>query len=136
MAIRKVARLGHPLLREKCRDLTREEILQLPHFGDDLFRALPSIPSVSGNDVSAQFYVRGGLFRDTALRFDGIEIFEPYHLKDFQGVFSIIDPYTLGGIDLGAVALQSPVGGPQRDVIGLDAEGLQALLDLYCVVFG
>lgn len=30
MAIRKVARLGHPVLREKCRDLTPEEIRSEP----------------------------------------------------------------------------------------------------------
>ena len=80
--------------------LTREEILRLPHFGDDLYRALPAMPGVTSNDVSAQFNVRGGLYRDTALRIDGIEIFEPYHLKDFQGVFSIIDPDVIGSVDL------------------------------------
>jgi peptide deformylase len=30
VAILKVARLGHPVLRQKCRDLTREEILSEP----------------------------------------------------------------------------------------------------------
>lgn len=80
--------------------LSREEILQMPHFGDDLYRALAVMPGVSGNDISAQFNVRGGLYRDTALRIDGIEIYEPYHLKDFQGVFSIIDPDMIGAVDL------------------------------------
>jgi len=80
--------------------LTSAEILELPHFGDDVFRALPLLPGVSGNDVSAQFNVRGGLYRENLQRIDGQEIFEPYHLKDFQGVFSIVDPDTLGGVDL------------------------------------
>ena len=80
--------------------LTQEEILRLPHFGDDLYRAMAVMPGVASNDVSAQFNVRGGFYRDTALRIDGVEIFEPYHLKDFQGVFSIIDPDMIGAVDL------------------------------------
>ncbi|MEM9293484.1 MAG: TonB-dependent receptor [Acidobacteriota bacterium] len=80
--------------------LSAVEILELPHFGDDVFRALPLLPGITGNDVSAQFNIRGGLFRENLQRIDGQEIYEPYHLKDFQGVFSIIDPDTLGGIDI------------------------------------
>ncbi|MEM7584048.1 MAG: TonB-dependent receptor [Acidobacteriota bacterium] len=80
--------------------LSSVEILELPHFGNDVFRALPLLPGITGNDVSAQFNVRGGLFRENLQRIDGQEIYEPYHLKDFQGVFSIIDPDTLGGINL------------------------------------
>lgn len=80
--------------------LTASEIRQLPHFGDDMFRALTYLPGLAGNDVSAQFHVRGGLYRDNMVRVDGVEIYEPYHLKDFQGVFSILDPGMIGAVNL------------------------------------
>ena len=67
--------------------LSQEEILRLPHFGDDLYRAMSVMPGIAGNDVSAQFNVRGGFYRDTALRIDGIEIYEPYHLKVYGEYF-------------------------------------------------
>ncbi|MDA8020735.1 MAG: TonB-dependent receptor [Thermoanaerobaculia bacterium] len=80
--------------------LSGKEILELPNFGNDLLRAVAAIPGVTANDASAQFNVRGGLYRDTSIRIDGLEIFEPYHLKDFQGVFSIIDPEVIGSLEL------------------------------------
>jgi hypothetical protein len=80
--------------------LDREQITELPHFGDDFFRAIAVLPGTSGGDISAQFSVRGGLANETMVRMDGMELFEPYHLKDFQGVFSIFDPEMIGGVDL------------------------------------
>ena len=80
--------------------LSAEELLELPHFGDDIVRAVSVLPGVTSNDATAEFNVRGGLSREVSYRIDGLEIFEPYHLKDFQGIFSIIDPDVLGGVDL------------------------------------
>ncbi|MCY3968921.1 MAG: TonB-dependent receptor [Acidobacteria bacterium] len=82
--------------------LGTEEILRLPHFANDLMRAVAAIPGIASSEESAKFNLRGGLFRDTAIRIDGLEIFEPYHLKDFGrgGVFSIIDPKVIGSLDL------------------------------------
>ena len=81
--------------------LSGEEVLALPRLGNDLLRGVRAIPGVTANDATAQFNVRGGLFRDTTIRIDGLEIFEPYHLKDFDGgIFSIIDPDVIGSLDL------------------------------------
>lgn len=80
--------------------LTAEELRELPHFADDIFRAITVLPSVASNDITADFVVRGSLAREVRYEIDGLEIFEPYHLKDYQGLFSIIDPEMLGGVDL------------------------------------
>ncbi len=79
--------------------LNAEELRELPHFGDDIVRAVTVLPGVTSNDASAEFNVRGSLTREVRYEIDGLEIFEPYHLKDYQGIFSIIDPEMLGGVD-------------------------------------
>jgi hypothetical protein len=84
----------------RASSLDAEELRELPHFGDDIVRAVTVLPGVTSNDASAEFNVRGGLTREVRYEIDGLEIFEPYHLKDYQGIFSIIDPEMLGGVDL------------------------------------
>ena len=93
----------HSLLREEpvaVVNLGREEIQELPHFGDDLYRAIAVLPGTSAKDFSARFSVRGGLHDDVLVRLDGLELFEPFHLKDFDGIFNVIDPAIIGGVDL------------------------------------
>ena len=80
--------------------LSREQIVKIPHFADDLFRAIQVLPGVSSGDFSAAFSVRGGLYDEILVRLDGHELFEPFHLRDFQGVFSAVDPEAVGGVDL------------------------------------
>jgi hypothetical protein len=80
--------------------LDRKDIAELPHFGDDLYRAIAVLPGTSGGDFSARFSVRGGLYDETLVTLDGQELMEPFHLKDFQGVFSILDPEAIGGVEL------------------------------------
>lgn len=94
---------SHSILREDPVSqvgLSRDQIQKLPHFGDDLYRAIAVLPGTSGGDFSAAFNVRGGFHDEVLARIDGVEVFEPFHLKDFQGVFSILDPQVSDGVDL------------------------------------
>lgn len=76
--------------------LDRKQITELPHFGDDPYRAIAVLPGVSGGDIFARFNVRGGFHDELLVRIDDMELFEPFHLKDFQGVFSVLDPEMIG----------------------------------------
>jgi hypothetical protein len=98
-----VVTASYSILREEPTStvgLGRREIEKLPHFGDDLYRALNVLPGTSGGDISAAFNVRGGFYQEVLARIDGQEVVEPFHLKDFQGVFSILDPELISGVDL------------------------------------
>ena len=81
-------------------DLNREQLMELPHFGDDLFRAVSILPGMSSRDFSARFSIRGGPHEELLVRLDGLELFKPFHLEDFEGVFNILDPEIIGAIDL------------------------------------
>ena len=80
--------------------ITRDDIEATPQIGDDVFRTLARLPGVATEDVSTQLNVRGGTGRDMLVRLDGVELYEPYHLKDMDGAFGIVDVQSLGGIDL------------------------------------
>ncbi len=80
--------------------LDKGDILALPHLADDLFRALPLLPGILGNDISAQFHIRGGRRDEALIRLDGQELYTPYHLKDLDNALSIIAPSTLANVAL------------------------------------
>ncbi|MEQ8329696.1 MAG: TonB-dependent receptor [Longimicrobiales bacterium] len=80
--------------------VSREDIEAIPQLGDDAFRTLKRMPGVSTDDISTRLNVRGGTHRDVLVRLDGLELFEPYHLKDLDGALGIVDVQSLGSIDL------------------------------------
>jgi len=101
--------------------LNREEILAMPHFGDDLYRAIEVLPGVASGDFSAAFSVRGGLHSELLVRLDGHELFEPFHLKDFQGVFSSLDPQVVASVNLIPGAFPAEYGDRMGGVLDLIA---------------
>lgn len=80
--------------------MTRADIETAP-FGEDVFRAVSRLPGLSSGDYAAHFSIRGGRHDETLILFDGLEIYEPFHLKDFaEGALSIIDVEAIDGVEL------------------------------------
>lgn len=80
--------------------LTRAEIQTRPQLGDDAFRAMKGLPGVASSDISTRLHVRGGSDREILVRLDGLELYEPYHVKDWDGALGIVDLNILGGVEL------------------------------------
>ncbi len=100
-------------------ELSREEIVALPHLGDDAFRALSLLPGVAANDISAQFHVRGGRRDETLIVLDGQELYEAYHLKDYDGALSIVAPATLESVDLSSGGFSAEYGDRASGVLDM-----------------
>jgi len=99
--------------------LVREEIETIPHLGDDVFRALSILPGTASTDVSAQVHVRGGRRDELLVRLDGQELYEPYHLKDFDNVLSIVGAPMLAEVDLITAAFPAAYGGRMGSVLDM-----------------
>jgi hypothetical protein len=81
-------------------EFKKAEIERLPHLADDLMRAIARLPAVASDDFSARINLRGGAREETTLYLDGLELIDPFHLKDLQGALSIVDSNLVDRMDL------------------------------------
>jgi TonB-dependent receptor-like protein len=69
-----------------------DDLEMLPDIGEDPLRAVSRLPGVARPDYSSRLYLRGGSDEETLVRFDDLRLYDPFHFKDFYGIFSAIDP--------------------------------------------
>ena len=69
-----------------------DDLEMLPDIGEDPLRAVSRLPGVARPDYSSRMYLRGGTDEETLVRFDDLRLYDPFHFKDFYGIFSAIDP--------------------------------------------
>ena len=99
--------------------LSAAELQLAPNVGDDPLRTLARLPGAAATDLSAKFYVRGGAADETLVRFDGLRLANPFHLKDFQSIFSAIDPALIGTIDVYTGGFPANFGDRMSGVIDI-----------------
>lgn len=100
--------------------LTSAELETLPQIGDDLFRSIARLPGLAGDDFTASFWVRGAPNDQILARLDGVQLIEPFHLKDVDGALSIIDPRTLGRLELATGGFAADFGDRLAAVLTLE----------------
>ena len=79
---------------------SREQIESLSELGDDALRIAHRLPGVATTEFSARSHVRGGAVDEMTVVLDGMTLLEPYHLRDYQSVFSAIDQRIVAGIQI------------------------------------
>lgn len=71
--------------------ITPRQILYTANmFSRDIYRSLQILPGISHNEWSSKPHIKGGNPDETAVILDNLELYEPFHLDEIDGPFSLI----------------------------------------------
>ncbi|MCG8434542.1 MAG: TonB-dependent receptor [Gammaproteobacteria bacterium] len=99
--------------------LDRRNIHSTPKLAGEALRSLSNIPGFRQPSLSTRGNVRGGATNETLLLFDGIRLYEPYHLRDFLAPFSIINDQRLELITVHTGIFSSRFGDGMSGVVDM-----------------
>lgn len=99
--------------------LSREEIAN-SSWAEDVTRAVTRLPGISSSDYSSNFAIRGGEADETLITLDGVDLYDPYHQRDYSGgLFSIVDIETVDRIELNTGGFSAAHGNRLSGVLDL-----------------
>lgn len=99
--------------------LDRDITTKLPHLGDEVLRSIARLPGATGGGVSSRSHVRGGLQNEQLFLLDGLRLYEPYHMKDFHSIETIVDQGAIAGIDFYSAGYQAHYGDRMSGVVDI-----------------
>jgi len=99
----------------------RLQLETVPEIGDDALRPIANIPGVSGNGLSGRMAIRGGNTDETLMLLDGVELINPFHLKDFESIFGSISPRIIDSMDVYTGGFSTRYGGRMSGVVDMRA---------------
>ena len=100
--------------------LDRELVTRIPTTADEAVRLTNRLPGTANGGISAQNHIRGGEANEVLFLFDGLRLYEPYHLKDFQAIATIINANAIGGMDFYTGAYPAHYGDRMSGVLSIE----------------
>ena len=80
--------------------LDRRSIQSMPDVGDDPVRIVQRLPGAAASGASAKSHFRGGNSNEIGIMLNGQWLFDPFHVRDYQNVFSAIDSRAISGVEV------------------------------------
>jgi hypothetical protein len=100
--------------------LDQRAIEQQPDFGDDPLRALHRLPGAA-TGVSAKAHLRGAELNETAVVLNGQRLLDPFHIRDYQSMFSAIDARAIDGMQVYTGGFPVRYGDSMGSLVLVDA---------------
>ncbi len=108
---------------------TRAEMNVLPRLGEDTIKVVHRLPAAASNGLSGLAHMRGGEQNETRIVFDGLTLYEPFHLKLLQSPVSVLDARVVEEMDVHAGGFTAEFGESMSSVI--DVRSVRPAADAY-----
>ena len=99
--------------------LDRELATRIPAAAEEAVRITTRLPGTASGGISTRNHIRGGEANEVLFLLDGHRLYEPYHLKDFQSVATIVNSSAIDGIDFYTGAYPARYGDRMSGVINM-----------------
>jgi outer membrane receptor protein involved in Fe transport len=81
-------------------ELDQRTIQNMPDVGEDPIRATQRLPGAAASGASAKTHFRGGEDSEIGIMLNGHPLFDPFHIRDYQSIFSAIDARAIEGVEV------------------------------------
>jgi len=81
-------------------DLDQRTVQTMPDIGEDPIRVVQRLPGAAASGASAKTHFRGGESSEIGIMLNGQRLFDPFHIRDYQSVFSAIDSRAIEGVEV------------------------------------
>jgi outer membrane receptor protein involved in Fe transport len=80
--------------------MDQRSIQDMPDIGEDPLRVTQRLPGTAASGASARTHFRGGEENEVGIMLNGQWLFDPFHIRDYQNVFSAIDARAIDGVEV------------------------------------
>ena len=99
--------------------LDRELATRIPAAAEEAVRITNRLPGTASGGISSRNHIRGGEPNEVLFLLDGLRLYEPFHLKDFQSVATIVNSAAIDGIDFYSGAYPARYGDRMSGVMNI-----------------
>jgi outer membrane receptor protein involved in Fe transport len=101
--------------------LDRRTIQNMPDIGEDPIRVTQRLPGTAASGASARTHFRGGEENEIGIMLNGQWLFDPFHIRDYQNVFSAIDARAIDGVEVYTGGFPVRYGDRMSGLVLMDA---------------
>ncbi len=80
--------------------LDQRTIQNMPDIGEDPIRVIQRLPGAAASGASAKTHFRGGESSEIGIMLNGQRLFDPFHIRDYQAIFSTVDSRAIEGVEV------------------------------------
>ena len=80
--------------------IDRRTVQNMPDVGEDPLRVVQRLPGAAASGASAATHFRGGEQNEVGIMLNGQWLFDPFHIRDYQSIFSTVDARAIEGVEV------------------------------------
>jgi len=80
--------------------IDQRTIQKMPDIGEDPMRVVQRLPGTAASGASAKTHFRGGEDDEIGIMLNGHGLFDPFHIRDYNSIFSAIDSRAIEGVEV------------------------------------